>query len=747
MSVSEESVSPSQRVVDSLQDLYRRADRPTLREVARRIRVADRSTTVSISTVSDVLRGRRLPSWRVARELAQALGADEREINELHDLWQQEQEARSVSSAERVNEEFVTRYLRQAIAFAGQLRLPSLTVAERASFDDLYIEQRVADIHTGETQSIWSMDNEIRRAVLLGSPGVGKTTASHALMYRHARERVRRIPFLITIREFFSTLPPERSVIGVIEHIAETFFQVQPPDGYIKDLLLHGNALVIFDGLDELPVEAARATSSIIELFCEEFPEAQIVVTSRPVGYAQASLNPDRFRLYVLDGFSQAQIYEYLHKWFGLRAELTETEREAYIQHWLSVSESIADLYSNPLFLSLAGQLYYQGAVVPTNLIDLIRGMSELMLDQWDRIRGIDPVNPALAYAAPILDYLGFQMLDKYSNRITERELIHELIGFLEAGPASVTEANAIAQAFLNLIRNRSLMLSEVGVTPAGESIFMFTYRTFMEFFAARYLAATRNPAELITERLSEPEWQTTLGFVLSLLEQTAPERAEELLTNVGQQAQSMPGQIGEWFSRYLARRQFMNLMADLSKNQQQLVEAIQVIGERVEDIGREAGAVPERIAESDSRGGGEQGRLAVTNQFVSKLDEIVAKLEEAVNSYEIAMAPVSAGILAVIEHLEENPSELASMMTLARLLRQLVERVHESVESQQDLDASVSRAAEASSAMREPVRRISGAIGRFVAATQSIDESDRRLQALGVDIPSTDWEPPNSRD
>jgi hypothetical protein len=61
----------------------------------------------------------------------------------------------------------------------------------------------------------------------------------------------------------------------------------------------------------------------------------------------------------------------------------------------------------------------------------------------------------------------------------------------------------------------------------------------------------------------------------------------------------------------------------------------------------------------------------------------------------------VSAGNLAIIDRLEEDPSELSSAMDLGRLLRQLAARVREGVESQQGFVASMSEAARASRVMR----------------------------------------------
>ena len=65
--------------------------------------------------------------------------------------------------------------------------------------------------------------------VRLGDPGGGKTTASNVLMHRFASDPSRRVPFLVTLRDFAASSPPERSVVGHIEHDLETFYQCPAP--------------------------------------------------------------------------------------------------------------------------------------------------------------------------------------------------------------------------------------------------------------------------------------------------------------------------------------------------------------------------------------------------------------------------------------------------------------------------------------------------------------------------------------
>jgi predicted NACHT family NTPase len=204
------------------------------------------------------------------------------------------------------------------------------------------------------------------QTVLLGDPGGGKTTAANVLANFFASDAGRRLPFLVTLRDYAAKTPPEWSVVGYIEQTLNTLYQCHTLDGLVERLLLTGQAVVIFDGLDELlDTSRRRKVSELVEQFCSAFPLTQVLVTARVVGYNQARLDDTQFDCYRLVGFGDDKVTEYVGKWFATQENTPRAETEAKAAAFLNESTNAKDLRANPLLLSLMCILYRGAGSLP----------------------------------------------------------------------------------------------------------------------------------------------------------------------------------------------------------------------------------------------------------------------------------------------------------------------------------------------------------------------------------------------
>ena len=447
------------------------------------------------------------------------LGAIERQVAALADP----------GCGSRAEAEFLDRYRRQVWGRHGKLEPPDFERRRRVPVEKIYVNTSIYAYDDKRVDFGWTpvgisslnvMDLIVRldRTVLLGDPGGGKTTATNVLAYYFASDPTRKVPFLVTLREYAAKEPPELSVASHIEQTLKTLYQSAAPDGLVERLLLTGRALVIFDGLDELlDTSRRREVSDRVEQFCSAYPLTRVLVTSRVVGYDQAQLDVDQFTCYRLGGFGEDEVAEYVRKWFTVQENVSPAEAENESQAFLMESAGAPDLRYNPLMLSLMCILYRGVGSLPRDRAGIYSRCAELLLGKWDESRRIHHELQAGHLVEPAIRHLAWWLFNSQDFRgaVTERALIYEAAKFLYGrGFESSEEARAAAREFVEFCGGRMWVLSDAGTTADGEKLYAFTHRTFLEYFAAAHLATVSDTPEDLG-RLLAPHVRSVKGWNL----------------------------------------------------------------------------------------------------------------------------------------------------------------------------------------------------------------------------------------
>jgi hypothetical protein len=186
----------------------------------------------------------------------------------------------------------------------------------------------------------------------------------------------------------------------------------------------------------------------------------------------------------------------------------------------------------------------------------------------------------------------------------------------------------------------------------------------------------------------------------------------------------------------------FVDILAEAEGPQEELAPALEAVGECVVELSSLATRSTEQIERSDAAGKGMRGRLQVITTYAASVEAIAEQLDSAVDHYISVLNAVSAGVMVLIQRMEDDPDTRSEGRNFGMVSRRAAQISREAMASFAGLVKSIQSNASASRVLREPSRRLTAALDRFVSATAVIDEWDRRLQGLGIQVPPADWAP-----
>lgn len=437
---------------------------------------------------------------------------------------------------------FLAEYRHMAAEAHGVIQPPDFETNQKIPIGQLYVVPTIygtsnSGLEDSEQFDFAEFASNIDRTVLLGDPGGGKSTLSSYLATTFARSTTEPVPFLVTLRSY-AKHPGDLSVLQYIEQTMPAKYQVTPVSGAIEDLFLSGEALVIFDGLDELiDTTKRRLITSTVELFSLRYPLTRILVTSRRVGYEQARLDPVVFRTSQIGGFDDDDVAEYVQKWFASQRAYSSDEARRQASSFISQSQSVPDLRRNPLMLALMCIIFRGENFIPRRRPAIYEKCANLLFEKWDGHREIEVPLQARDHVDSALKYVAFTFLETGAgdSGIPNSKLVTVMTDYLYPRAMETRElAELAATEFVDFCRGRAWVFTDAGTTAEGEAIYTFTHRTFMEYFAAVHLVRiSKSPeglANTLLPRIAREEWDVVAQLAVQQADKLADQGSERAL-------------------------------------------------------------------------------------------------------------------------------------------------------------------------------------------------------------------------
>ena len=321
----------------------------------------------------------------------------------------------------------------------------------------------------------------VRKVLVEGDAGIGKTTLSIAVCEDWASERLFKQFKLLLL------LPLRHKKIALVGSLRELLKQFHPSQDlctsvaeYLSDIEGDG-VLIIADGWDEIGKKDQLKESFLVELLFEgHLPFASIVITSRYS--ASAGFHKESYfdRFIEITGFDKKNIIEYIHSEF-----VTEPRKADHLKQQLEDNPLVESICSVPLNCAIICHLWHHNHKedLPTTMTELyskiIRNFifrniqKDADYSNISQLSSFDGLPEDLKQPWNVLCKFAFETLAKDKMVFSEDEL--------DEGLTSTDRKNIFCFGLLQ----ESLFLLEDGY---GKS-YHFLHRTFQEFLAAFHLA------------------------------------------------------------------------------------------------------------------------------------------------------------------------------------------------------------------------------------------------------------------
>jgi len=401
---------------------------------------------------------------------------------------------------------------------------------------------------------------EHRCVVITGDPGAGKTTFLNRIAnilskagLENDATRVRNelglggrpFPILIRIAELAKHITTSRSknegpananfptwlthFLAASSHA----FSWGLNERFFRDRLEGGDALVMLDGLDEVPTEKQR--KSLVDLVGSASQSAydgcRFVVTSRPAAYHGRSILPD-FEHARIDDLDDDAIESFLGHWCQALFPDRPAKRKQHLDELLAafrVQSDIRSMAHNPVMLTALAVVHWNQKRLPEQRAYLY----ESVLGWLAKARESREGRPTPERCITLLQNLALEMQTHKKGRQVQvsRQWAARAIAPLLRATAE-DERVAAAEGIL-----RDEELDSGIIVARGERDVRFWHLIFQEYLAGRALAGKSEIAQgeklLATENLHKPEWREVVLLLAGVLHQQDIDRVDTMFKTI----------------------------------------------------------------------------------------------------------------------------------------------------------------------------------------------------------------------
>ncbi|MGB3206017.1 MAG: NACHT domain-containing NTPase [Crinalium sp.] len=366
------------------------------------------------------------------------------------------------------------------------------------------------------------------KVMVLGKPGAGKTTFLQkiALLCNQGEFQPNLVPIFIRLRNFAADIDLVKSR-NLLDYIYQEISSNNLERSELETLLEHGKAIILLDGLDEVPTTESDEILQQIRKFCNHYYKNQYIISCR---IAAKQYQFEGFTDIEIADFDFQQIEAFAENWFiavEKNIEIGLAKANQFLKKLeLPQNLQIKELAITPLLLNLTCSVFQAKADFPARRSDLYKQGLDLLLTRWDESRGVkrDEIYHHLSLLQKLkllsqIAAITFEQHDYFIEQSTVEQHIANYLKSLFPHQLDEDELQLNSAAVLKSIEVQHGLLVE-----RSRVIYSFSHLTFQEYLTARNIVANLEPEILnqnlhkLVSHITEPRWREVFLLTAGLL-------------------------------------------------------------------------------------------------------------------------------------------------------------------------------------------------------------------------------------